>query len=118
MRRISAPALIELAIATLKSDVQPAVAPEARYALAMVTRALQTARAEIIEEPEAVEWDLVDHIYDSEGDVKRLAADIRTGKVSDGTHPDLRKRLEALLIAEVSVRNPAVLKRRAAVGVA
>lgn len=117
MRRINAPSLIELAIDTLKSEIQSqkSLASPQRYALAMVLNALATARAEIISEPEAAEWQLLDYIYDDgEGSMKQLAKDIRTKAVSDKTHADLRQRLETLLVAELEVRNPAVLKQRAA----
>jgi len=43
-----------------------------------------------------------------------LSADIRSGKVSDETHPDLRRGLERLLVGELEVRNPGALKVRAA----
>lgn len=116
MRRINAPSLIELAITTLRDDVQAGatLAPGQRYALAMAINALKTARAEIISEPDAPIWQLLDNIYDDgEGSVEQLARDIRANTVSDATHPDLRQRLETLLVAELEVRNPQVLKRRA-----
>jgi hypothetical protein len=117
VRRINAPSLIELSIETLRNEIQSqkSLGPSQRYALAMVINALSTARAEIISEPEAAQWSLLDHIYDDgEGSMQQLAADIRSKTVSDATHPDLRKRLEALLVAELEVRNPAALKQRAA----
>jgi hypothetical protein len=117
VRRINAPTLIELSIDTLRNEIQSQkkLGAEQRYALAMVIGALKTARAEILTEPDAAQWQLLDHIYDDgEGSVEQLARDIRSKAVSDETHPDLRKRLETLLVAELEVRNPAVLKRRAA----
>ena len=116
MRRIHAPTLIDLSIETLKSEIQTMKSLDGgqRYALAMTINALNIARGEIISEPDAAQWQLLDHIYnDGEGTMKQLARDIRTKSVSDETHPDLRQRLETLLVAELEVRNPAYLKRRA-----
>ncbi|MFY0615261.1 MAG: hypothetical protein JXQ99_27280 [Hyphomicrobiaceae bacterium] len=117
MRRIHAPTLIELSIASLKSEIQTqkSLNGEQRYALAMAINALSIARNEIIGEPDAAQWQLLDHIYDDgEGTMKQLARDIRTKAVNETTHPDLRQRLETLLVAELEVRNPAALRRRAA----
>jgi len=117
VRHIHAPTLIELTIDTLKRDIQnqPVLAGQQRYALAMAINALGIARAEILGEPEADVWQLLDHIYDSgEGSMRQLAHDIRTNTINDETHPDLRQRLETLLVAELEVRNPSALKQRAA----
>ena len=117
MRRIHAPTLIDLSIATLKSEIQTQKSLDSgqRYALAMAINALNIARNEVIGELDAAQWLMLDHIYDDgEGTMKQLAGDIRSKAVSDETHPDLRQRLETLLVAELEVRNPAFLKRRAA----
>lgn len=119
MRRINAQTLIELSIETLRGDIQKrsSLGATERYALAMVLRALSTARAEIINEPEAAHWQLLDHVYDDgEGSMQQLARDIRTKTISDATHPDLRKRLETLLVSELEVRNPTALKSRVVSG--
>ena len=115
MKRINAPNLIELAIDTLKSDIQGerALGPGARYKLAMVIRALEVARGELLADPEAAQWDLLDDIYDDgDGTLEKLARDIRAKKVSDETHEGLRKGLERIVIAELETRNPAALKAR------
>lgn len=117
MRRIHAPTLIELSIATLKDEIQSqaSLGGRERYALAMTLNALATARRELLIEPEAAHWQILDAIYDDgEGSMQQLAGDIRSKAVSDATHEDLHKRLETLLIAELEVRNPAALKQRAA----
>jgi Domain of unknown function (DUF6285) len=117
VRRIHAPTLIELSIDTLKNEFQKqsSLSGSQRYSLAMVINALRTARAEIISEPDAAQWQLLDYIYDDgEGSVKQLARDIRSKAVSDETHHDLRHRLETLLVAELETRNPKALKQRAA----
>jgi hypothetical protein len=44
--------------------------------------------------------------------LQRLAADIRSGKVSAKTHPDLPDKLRALVVADLKVRNPRFLKSR------
>lgn len=114
MPRISAETLIELAIQTLRTDVRDNLSGEGRYPLAMTINALETARREIMCEPEAATWALLDEIYDDgEGSLKELAKDIRAGTITDDTHPQLRARLEKHLIAELEVRNPRALKGRA-----
>lgn len=115
MKRINAPNLIELAIDTLKQDIQGqrALGAGERYKLAMVIRALEIARGEILSEPEAAQWQLLDDIYDDgDGTPERLARDIRQKAVTDETHERLRKGLEQILIAELETRNPAALKAR------
>ena len=114
MPRISAETLIELAIQTLKTEVRDNVGSDGRYPLAMTINALETARHEIMCEPEAATWALLDELYDDgEGSLAELAKDIRTGTITDDTHPQLRGRLEKQLIAELEVRNPKALKARA-----
>ncbi len=114
MPRISAETLIELAIQTLKTEVRDNLASAGRYPLAMTINALETARREIMCEPEAATWALLDNLYDDgEGSLKELAKDIRSGTITDETHPQLRERLEKHLIAELEVRNPRALKARA-----
>lgn len=115
MKRINAPNLIELAISTLKDEIQGqrALGAGKRYKLAMVIRALEIARGEILSEPEAAQWQLLDDIYDEgDGTLEKLARDIRAKKVTEQTHEGLRKRLEQILIAELETRNPAALKAR------
>ena len=113
MRRITAATLIELAIGTLRDEIRPTLNADQRYNLAMTLRALQTARHDILTEPEAAQWEVLDYIYDDgAGRLDQLARDIRSGKVSSATHGDLRQQLEKLLVAELDVRNPAALKRR------
>lgn len=114
MRKISAESLIDLAIATLRSEIQPAIPSDKRYALAMTIRALDVARREVLGEPEAEAWALLDDIYDDgEGSLAMLSSDIRAGKITDETHPSLREGLERLLVGELGIRNPAALKARA-----
>ncbi len=114
MRRITAEALIELAVHTLRSDIRANVSPDARYALAMTINALEIAGRELMIEPEAAQWNLLDHVYDDgEGSLAQLTKDIAAGTVNDESHPELRRRLERLLVAELEVRNPRALSERA-----
>ena len=116
VKRIAAETLIELAIATLKSELQPALTGDQRYTIAMIANALEIARREIITDGEAAHWALLDDIYpEGEGTMKQLAADIRSGKVSPKTKPDLAKRLRAVVVEELQIRNPRFLKARDAV---
>ncbi len=113
MRGVSAESLVDLVVQTLKTEVRPAVSPDARYALAMSIRALEIARREMLAEPESAQWELLDHVYDAgEGSMAVLASDIRQGRINDTTHADLRQRLIRYLTAELEVRNPQVLKVR------
>ena len=113
VKRIAAESLIDLAIATLRSEVQPALASEQRYTVAMIANALEIARREIVTDGEAEHWNLLDSIYpEAEGTMKQLAADIRSGKVSSKTQPDLGAKLRAVVIEELKIRNPRFLKAR------
>ena len=113
MRRLSAEALIDVAIQTLTSDVREHVAQDGRYALAMSVSALEIARREWLNDPESRQLDMLDAIYDDgDGNLGRLSRDIRAGKINDQTHSELRSLIERLLIAELEVRNPNMLKQR------
>src|SRR5262245_41773486 len=110
---IAAETLIELAAATLRADLVPALPADKRYTAAMIASALEIARREILNSGETAQWDLLDSVYqDGEGSLQRLAADIRAGKVSDKTHPGLPAKLRALVIAELEIRNPRFLESR------
>ena len=106
-------ALLGLAAETLKAEIMTALPAEKRYAAAMIANALEVAAREIAGEAEAAQFALLDAVYeDGDGTLKRLAGDIRSGAVNDRSHPDLRARLKAQLIAELAVRNPRFLKSR------
>jgi hypothetical protein len=112
-KRISAETLIELAIATLEAELAPALPAEKRYTAAMLANALGIARREILTDGESAQWKLLDALYDDgEGTLGQLAADIRTGRISDRTHPDIASRLGAFVVAELEIRNPRFLKSR------
>lgn len=112
-RRISAETLIQAAIDTLASEVQPVVPRDQRYALAMITNALQIAKRDILTDGESRLWDLLDAVYpDGDGTAQKLAEDIRKGEVTDGAPPDLRAQLKAAVIDELRIRNPRFLKSR------
>lgn len=105
--------LIELAIETLKAELQPALSADKRYAAAMVANALEIARREIIAAEEAAQLQLLDAFYeDGDGTMQQLAGDIRSGAVSEMSHADLRRRLRSHLVAELKVRNPRFLSSR------
>ena len=106
-------ALLALAAETLKAEIAPALPPEKRYAAAMVANALEiAARAAAVEE-EAQAFELLDPFYeDGDGTLADLARDIRAGKISDESHPELRRRLRAHVVRELKVRNPRFLASR------
>lgn len=105
--------LIGLAIETLKTELQPALPADKRYAAAMVLNALEIARREIMAAEDAVQLELLDAFYeDGDGTMQQLAADIRSGDISEKSHADLRRRLRAHLVAELKVRNPRFLVSR------
>ena len=113
VKRIAAETLIELAIKTLKTELQPALSGDQRYIVAMIANALDIARREIITDGETAHWKLLDDIYpEGEGTMKQLAADIRSGKVNAQANPGLARRLRAVVIEELTVRNPRFLKAR------
>ena len=112
-KRISAEALLGLALATLRDEISPALPSEKRYAAAMLANALEIARRDIGNEADTPLWPLLDAIYDEEtaGSPKKLAADIRTGNVSEETMPDLGKKLLAVLETELAINNPRFLSK-------
>lgn len=115
VKRISAEALIELALATVRTELMPALPPDQRYAAAMVAHALEIARREVGTDIETPIWSLLDQLYDSgEGNARKLAADIRSGEVSEVHNPGLGTNLRAVLEAELAISNPRFLAARKA----
>lgn len=113
----NAESLLDLAIETLKSEINPALPPQKRYAAAMVANALDIARRDVVAAEDADELKLLDAIYeDGDGTLKQLATDIRKGDVTEDMHPDIRERLRAHLVAELKIRNPRFLKSRGVTG--
>lgn len=113
VKRIAAENLIELAISALREELQPHLPAAQRYTAAMIANALEIARRELLADGGSEQWRLLDAIYaEGESDLGRLASDIRAGKVSTATHPDLAARLRALLLEELRIRNPRFLKSR------
>lgn len=112
-----ADALLDLAIETLKAEINPALPPDKRYAAAMVANALEIARREVEAADDAQDLVLLDGFYeDGDGTLKQLASDIRKGEISEIGHPDIRQRLRAHLIAELKIRNPRFLQSRGVKG--
>ena len=110
VKRIGADTLLELALATLRDEIGPALPSHSHEAAAMVARAIEIARREIARDVEAPLWPLLDQLYEpGEGNVKQLAVDIRTGEVSEAKTPGLGQHLLALLEAELAVANPRFL---------
>lgn len=112
-KRLNAETLIALATETLKAEIVPGLAPEQRYAAAMVANALDIARREITTADEAPLWAILDQVYDDgDGTPQQLAIDIRAGKIGEATHPGLGAKLRNVLIGELKVRNPRFLRSR------
>lgn len=112
-KRLNAETLIALATETLKAEIVPTLAPEQRYAAAMIANALDIARREITTADEAPLWAILDQVYDDgDGTPQQLATDIRAGKISEATHPSLGAKLRNVLIGELKVRNPRFLRSR------
>lgn len=113
VKRLNAETLIALAAETLKSEIVPGLAPEQRYAAAMIANALDIARREITTADESPLWELLDQAYDDgDGTPQQLAMDIRAAKINEKTHPGLGAKLRNVLIAELKVRNPRFLRSR------
>lgn len=112
-KRLNAETLIALAAETLKSEIVPDLPTGQRYAAAMIAHALDVARRDVTTTDDAALWAILDEVYDDgEGTPRRLADDIRAGKVSEGSNPGLGQKLRATLIAELKVRNPRFLRSR------
>lgn len=113
VKRISAETLIELVSLTLQTEIMPALPPDRRYTAAMIANALDIARRDIIADGDSALWSLLDALYpEADGTAASLVADIRSGRVSDASQPDLRARLRSVVIAELKVRNPKFLAAR------
>ena len=113
VKRIAAETLIELAVETLRRQIQPVLPSEHRYTAAMIANALDIAGREILMDGETARWNLLDEVYpEGDGDMKKLALDIRSGKVNAKTVPDLHKKLRAIVVEELTIRNPRFLKSR------
>lgn len=116
-RKLGAEALLDLVADAFKSEIAPSLPADKRYLAAMIGNALDVSRREIAQEEEALAFELLDHFFeDGDGTLVQLARDIRSRKVSDTTHPDLRARLKAHLANELKVRNPRFLTSRSAKG--
>jgi hypothetical protein len=106
-------ALLGLAIEMLKSEIQPALPADKRYAAAMLANALEIAMRAVAVEEDAPTLAVLDHFYeDGDGTAEQLARDIREGRITDATHGDLGRRLRALVVGELKVRNPRLLAAR------
>lgn len=113
-KRISADTLLELALTTLREDIGPSLPADKRYAAAMVANALEISRREMAADTETPLWALLDELYEpGEGNPKQLATDIRSGTVSETKTPGLGVKLLAILEAELAVRNPRFLEKKA-----
>ena len=107
-KNTSAPgSLLDTAIETYRAEILPALGAQHRYVAAMIANALEiAARTNDRSEDERVAPAL-GRIYGSEPATRsRLATDIRAGRITDATHPQLRSALGELLRAELAVRNP------------
>jgi hypothetical protein len=114
-RTLGAEALLDLVAEAFKAEIAPSLPPEKRYLAAMIGNALDISRRDMALAEEALAFQLLDHFYeDGDGTLAQLARDIRTRKISDTTHPDLRLRLKAHLANELKVRNPRFLASRGA----
>jgi hypothetical protein len=112
-KRLGAETLLDLVAEAFKAEIIPALPTDKRYLGAMLANALDIARREVAVEADALSFALLDAVYeDGDGTLEQLARDIRSGGVSDTTHPDLRKRLKAHLASELRVRNPRFLSFR------
>ena len=113
VKRISAEALLALAVTTLREEIAPHLPAEQRYAAAMVGKALEIASREIVTDAEAPLWRILDQVYDDgDGSAEQLARDIRLATVSERTRSGLGHELLALLEAELAIVNPRFLAAR------
>ena len=104
VKRIAAETLIELAVETLRKEIQPILPSEHRYTAAMIANALEIVRREILMDGETACWNLLDEVYpEGDGDMKKLALDIRSGRVNAKTVPDLHKKLRAIVVEELTI---------------
>ena len=101
-------ALLDIALKTYRDEVQPAFPAERRYTGAMIANALGIAERQLEHaDPGAALAEALGS--DSPAD---LAAAIRSGDISDASHPDLLKTLLTHVRAELAISNPRFLARR------
>ena len=113
VKKFTPETLLALATESLKADLLPSLPADKRYAAAMIINALDIARRGITTTDDAPLFALLDTVYDDgDGTSADLARDIRSGKVSEATHPGLGLKLRALVVAELKVRNPRFLRSR------
>lgn len=101
---VSGTALLDIAEATLRSDILPCVPPERRAAALMVGRAIRIVAREM------VQWDRLEATVDAlpEGPVELTGA-IRAGACD--ADPDLHSRLWILAAMATSITRPGLLAR-------
>jgi hypothetical protein len=114
MNKVYAPeSLIALAASVLRDDVVAELAPETRQRCLDVIKALEIAGRQVADAGDESLWKLLDRVYDDgEGSAAQLARDIRAGAVNDKETEGLRDALRRIVIAELKVRNPAMLSSR------
>lgn len=113
IKRLTPETMIALAVETLKAEIVPHLPADKRYQAAMIVNALDIARREITTTDESPLWALLDQVYDDgDGNVQQLVIDIRSGKVSEASHPGLGAKLRNLLVAELKAKNPRFLRSR------
>lgn len=111
-KRISADTLLELALATLRDEIEPYLPEDKRFALEMVANAIEISRRELAADTESPLWELLDELYEpGEGSPKQLTTDIRSGTVTEAKTPGLGAKLLKVLEAELTVRNPKFLQK-------
>jgi hypothetical protein len=103
-----AAALLDIALATYKDEIQPGLEKDKRYTGAMIANALGMAERRLThDDPEAA---LVER-FGAES-LSALAASIRSCDISGASYPALAQELLDHVRAELAITNPRFLARR------
>jgi len=103
-----AEALLSIALDTYVQEIAPDLPSDKRYAGAMIANALGMAKRRLNSPDPGTT--LIEGLGVTS--LAALAGDIRTGKISENTDPDLVDQLMRYLEAELSISNPKFLVRR------
>ncbi len=100
--------LLEIAREAFVADILPQVSPDKRYLAAMIGNAMAIAQRQSAGVEDRAEQELLHAVYghDSDANWQQFADDLRSGTISEQTHPQLLDDMINALRQELSVSNP------------
>jgi len=100
--------ILLIARETFVTDILPFLPNEKRYTAAMIANAMAICRRQISGTEPCAERALLDAVYgkESKKTFAEFASDLRSGTISEITHPALPDQMMAALRIELTVSNP------------